>query len=66
MIKEIISSGQPGVERAALDVAIKTELMASCRFVSKKSVHSEREASMVIITKLWNQLRKTHKLGIIK
>ncbi len=43
-----------------------TELMASCRFVSKKSVHSESEASMVIITKLWNQLRKTHKLRVIK
>jgi hypothetical protein len=43
-----------------------TELMASCRFVSKKGVHSESEASAVIINKLWDQLRKTHKLRVIK
>jgi hypothetical protein len=43
-----------------------TGLMASCRFVSKKGVHSESEASMVIIKKLWDQLRKTHKLRVIK
>jgi hypothetical protein len=43
-----------------------TGLMASCRFVSKKSVHSESQASMVIIKKLWNQLRNTHKLRVIK
>lgn len=43
-----------------------TGLMASCRFVSKKGVHSESEASMVIIKKLWDQLKKTHKLRVIK
>ncbi len=43
-----------------------TGLMASCRFVSKKGIHSESEASAVIIDKLWDQLRKTHKLRIIK
>ncbi len=43
-----------------------TGLMASCRFVSKKGVHSESEASMVVIKKLWDQLRKTHKLRVIK
>jgi hypothetical protein len=41
-------------------------LMASCSFVNKKAVHNESEASMVIIEKLWEQLRKTHKLRVIK
>ena len=43
-----------------------TALMASCRFVSKKGIHNESEASMVIIKKLRDQLRKTHKLRVIK
>jgi hypothetical protein len=42
------------------------ELMASCSFVNKKAVQNESEASMVIIEKLWEQLRKTHKLRVIK
>ncbi|MGD2271689.1 MAG: putative molybdenum carrier protein [Desulfobacterales bacterium] len=42
------------------------ELMHSCRFVSKKDVATESEASAVIIERLWNQLKKTHKLRVIK
>jgi hypothetical protein len=42
------------------------ELMASCRFVSKGDVPSEDVASMVIIRELWEKLRKTHKLKVVK
>jgi hypothetical protein len=42
------------------------ELMASCRFVSKKDVADEDVASEVIIKKLWERLRATHKLRVIK
>ena len=42
------------------------ELMASCRFVSKKDVANEDAASMVIITELWEKLRKTHRLKVVK
>jgi hypothetical protein len=41
-------------------------LMASCRFVAKKDVRNEREASAVIIEKLWKKLVSTHKMRIIK
>ena len=42
------------------------ELIASCRFVSKKDVSNEDEASMVIIRELWEKLRKTHRLKVVK
>ncbi len=42
------------------------ELMASCRFVSKGDVPNEDVASMVIIRELWEKLRKTHKLKVVK
>ena len=42
------------------------ELMASCRFVSKKEVPNEDVASKVIIERLWEKLRATHKLRVIK
>jgi hypothetical protein len=42
------------------------ELMNSCRFVSKRDIATESEASSVIIERLWNQLKKTHKLRVIK
>ncbi len=42
------------------------ELMASCRFVSKNSLDNEDEVAMVIIVALWENLRKTHKLRIIR
>ncbi len=42
------------------------ELIASCRFVSKKDVPNEEAASMIIIMELWEVLRKTHKLRTVK
>jgi len=42
------------------------ELMASCRFVSKKAIGDEAEATQVIIRALWDKLRETHKLRVIK
>jgi hypothetical protein len=42
------------------------ELIASCRFVSKKEVPNEEAASMIILTELWDVLRKTHKLRTVK
>lgn len=42
------------------------ELMHSCRFVSKRDIATESEASAVIIERLWNQLKKTHRLRVIK
>lgn len=42
------------------------ELMASCRFVSKKEIKSSEDASAVIIDVLNRKLRETHKLKIVK
>ena len=42
------------------------DLLADCRFVSKKSIRSENEAEFVIIKMLWERLRKTHGLRIVK
>ncbi|MBW1842357.1 MAG: hypothetical protein JRI75_11290, partial [Deltaproteobacteria bacterium] len=42
------------------------ELMASCRFVSKKDMPDENAASKIILEELWENLRKTHKLRIVK
>lgn len=42
------------------------ELMESCRFVSKNKKLNIDEASFVIIDAMWEKLRKTHKLKVIK
>ena len=42
------------------------ELMASCRFVSKKDIPDENAASKVILEELWENLRKTHRLRIVE
>jgi len=42
------------------------ELIASCRFVSKKAVPNEEIGAMIIIRELWEILRKTHKLRTVK
>jgi hypothetical protein len=71
MIEKIISGGQTGADRAALDVAIKLwsgnqDLMTSCCFFAKKESLHEDEACSIIIRELWKRLRKTHKLRIIE
>lgn len=42
------------------------ELMESCRFVSKNKKLNADEASFAIIDALWEKLRKTHTLKVIK
>ena len=42
------------------------ELMESCRFVSKNKNLNVDEASFAIIDAMWEKLRKTHKLKVIK
>ena len=42
------------------------ELMESCRFVSKNNKLNVDEASFAIIDAMWEKLRKTHKLKVIK
>ena len=42
------------------------ELMESCRFVSKNKKLDTDGASFAIINELWKNLRKTHKLKIVK
>ncbi|MBW2603410.1 MAG: hypothetical protein JRE28_03695 [Deltaproteobacteria bacterium] len=42
------------------------ELMESCRFVSKNKKLSADEASFAIIDAMWEKLRKTHTLKVIK
>lgn len=42
------------------------ELMKSCRFVSKNKKLNVDSASFAIINALWEKLRKTHKLKVIK
>jgi hypothetical protein len=43
-----------------------TELLASCRFISKKHIYSEDDATLVIIEALWKKLRETHRLRVVK
>ena len=43
-----------------------TELMESCRSISKNPVNNEADATTVIIGILWQKLNETHKLKIIK
>ena len=42
------------------------ELMESCRFVSKNKKLDPDGASFAIIDALWESLRKTHKLKVVK
>jgi len=42
------------------------ELMESCRFVSKNKTLNADGASFAIIDALWESLRKTHKLKVVK
>lgn len=42
------------------------ELLASCSHVSENEHLSESAAAFVIIEKLWEELRKTHRLRIVK
>jgi len=42
------------------------ELMESCRFVSKNNNLDVDDASFTIIDAMWEKLRKTHKLKVIK
>ena len=42
------------------------ELMESCRFVSKNKTLNADGASFAIIDALWERLRKTHKLKVVK
>ncbi len=45
---------------------VNKELLKSCREVSGDDRLSEINASFVIVEKLWENLRKTHKLRIVK
>ncbi|MEJ2656693.1 MAG: putative molybdenum carrier protein [Desulfobacterales bacterium] len=42
------------------------DLLADCRSVSGKPIRSENEAEFVIIKRLWERLKKTHALRIVK
>ena len=42
------------------------ELMKSCRFVSKNKKLNVDEASFAIIDAMWEKLRETHKLKVVK
>ncbi len=42
------------------------ELMESCRFVSKNNNLNADEASFAVIDAMWEKLRKTHKLKVVK
>ena len=43
-----------------------TELLASCRSISKEHIYSEDDATLVIIEALWKKLRETHVLRVVK
>ncbi|MFZ5572565.1 MAG: YpsA SLOG family protein [Thermodesulfobacteriota bacterium] len=43
-----------------------TQLLESCRFVSKRRQLGAESAAGVIIEALWRQLRQTHKLRLVK
>ena len=42
------------------------ELLASCSHVSENEHLSESDAAFVVIEKLWEELRRTHRLRIVK
>jgi hypothetical protein len=43
-----------------------TELLESCRALSKEPVHNEDEATVVILGVLWKKLHETHTLRVVK
>ena len=43
-----------------------TELMESCRFISRKPLENEDDATSVIMAILWKKLRDTHLLRVVK
>jgi hypothetical protein len=43
-----------------------TELLASCRSISKENVFREDDVTLVIIKALWNKLKKNHVLRVVK
>jgi hypothetical protein len=47
-------------------IAGNKELLESCRWWSKDQSMLPEQAPMVIIKELWQQLRKTHKLRVVK
>jgi len=70
MLTKIISGGQTGADRAALDVAIELDIphggwIRKGRKTEDGDLHGET-ASMVIIEALWEKLRQTHTLRAVK
>jgi hypothetical protein len=45
---------------------INKELFESCRIISGNKNLNESTAAMVIIEKLWERLKETHRLRVIK
>ncbi|MFO7971019.1 MAG: putative molybdenum carrier protein [Desulfobacterales bacterium] len=43
-----------------------TELLASCRSISKEHVFREDDVTLVIIKALWEKIRETHGLRVVK
>lgn len=43
-----------------------TELLESCRSISKEPVRNETDAAVVILVVLWKKLRDTHRLRAVK
>jgi hypothetical protein len=54
------------VRNQIFNKGVHTELFDSCRSVSENEQLNEFKASFIIIEKLWEALRKTHKLRVIK
>ncbi|MFH0845393.1 MAG: putative molybdenum carrier protein [Pseudomonadota bacterium] len=62
MVKKIISGGQTGADRAALDVAIELGILHG---VPNPDLDEDSPAA-VIIDALWKRPRETHALRVIK
>jgi hypothetical protein len=43
-----------------------TELLASCRSISKEPIYNEDDATVVILGVLWQKLQETHTLRVVK
>jgi hypothetical protein len=43
-----------------------TELLASCRSISKEPIYNEDDATIVILGVLWQKLQETHTLRVVK
>lgn len=66
MLDKIVSGGQTGADRAALDFAIKHKIphggwAPKGRRPLNKLYMDEMEASRVIIEAIWNRLRETNR-----